>query len=176
MDAATRGRHALAGRRAAVAALSALALLAPAAAASDYDTVGADDRCLEGRDDFRDLDGNGCPEPIVDAGELSARFASSGSGRSLRVRVVSLSLIAGREETVFASCRPACDARVRRVSKRRVTVTIPQTFGYGDLIGVRVWREGHVGRFFGYHLKKRRPRYVACLLRAREGVPRRCHT
>jgi hypothetical protein len=94
----------------------------------------------------------------------------------VRVRILSLSLLSDRAERVFTSCRPACEGRVRRPGGRRVDVTIPGTFGYRDLVGVRVWRDGHVGRFFGYWIKKRRPTYVACLLRAPDGVPRRCHT
>jgi hypothetical protein len=155
--------------------LVSLAALPGAAHAGEYDTVGSDDRCLEGRDDFRDLDGNGCPEPLVDAGEVRLRFTASGSGRRLRIKVSSLGLIADTTERVWASCNPACGGRVTR-SGRRVEVGIQRTFRYGELIGVRVWRAGHVGRFFGYRIKKRRPRYIACMLRSPNGKPERCHT
>jgi hypothetical protein len=153
----------------------ALALPAAVAQAGEYDTVGADERCFEERDDFRDLDGNGCPEPIVEAGAVKLRFVASGSGRSLRIRVIALDLIADKRARVSASCKPACGGDVRR-SSRSAAVDFSRTFGYGDLVGVRVWREGHVGRFFGYRIKKRKPRYVACLLRSAKGVPERCHT
>jgi hypothetical protein len=159
----------------ALALLSALALMAGPARAGEYDTVGADERCLEGRDDFRDLDGNGCSEPLVDAEDVRLRYVASGSGRSLRLKVNVLQLVADRRARVWGSCDPACGGRVTR-SGRRFEVAITRTFRYGELVGVRVWREGHVGRFFGYRIKKRRPRYVACMLRSPEGAPKRCHT
>ena len=159
----------------ALALLGTLALPSQAAQAGEYDTVGADDRCFEGPDDFRDLDGNGCPEPLAEAGSVRLRFAATGSGTGLRVRVLSLSLVVGKREQVAPGCVPACGGSVRR-SGGRAELEIPRTFGYGDLIGVRVWRDGFVGRFYGYRIKKRRPRYIACLLRSAEGSPRRCHT
>ena len=176
MDAGKRGFGPSAWRVVlAPALLSMLALPVAVARAGEYDTVGADDRCLEEGDDFRDLDGNGCPEPLVEAGEVRLRFTATGSGRSLRIKVASLGLVADRAARVSASCSPACGGRVAR-SGRRFEVGITRTFGYGELIGVRVWRSGHVGRFFGYRIKKRRPRYIACLLRSPRGSPERCHT
>jgi len=176
MDASTRGRRASAWRAVvALALLSVLALPGASARAGEYDTVGADERCAYGRDDFRDLDNNGCSEPIVDAEDVRLRYVASGSGRSLRMKVSALQLVADRQASVSASCNPACGGRVTR-SGRRFEIAIQRTFSYGELIGVRVWRDGHVGRFFGYRIKKRRPRYVACLLRSPEGAPKRCHT
>jgi hypothetical protein len=176
MDAGTRGSRAPARRASvALALLSVVALPVAVAPAGEYDTVGADERCFEERDDFRDLDGNGCPEPLVQAGEVTMRFVAAGSGRSLRFKVRSLSLVADRAARVGAMCAPACGGAVSR-SGRRAEVRISRTFGYGQLVGVRVWRDGHVGRFFGYRLKKQKPRYVACQLRSPNGKPERCHT
>lgn len=174
MDAGTRGSGTSAWRIVLAVTLVSVFALPGAARAGEYDTVGADGRCLEGRDDFRDLDGNGCAEPLVDAGEVRLRYVASGAGRGLRIKVSRLDLIADRRERVWASCDPACGGRVTR-SGRRVGVGIQRTFRYGELIGVRVWRDGHVGRFFGYRIKKRKPQYVACMLRSPDGRPERCH-
>lgn len=178
MQANQRGPGAIPRTRRTAVALALLvgsALSPHAAQAGEHDTVGADDRCFEGRDDFRDLDGNGCPEPLVAAGDVRLRFLATGSGRTLQVTVASLSLTADKAARVAAGCVPACGGRVRRAGSR-VEVEIPRTFGYGDLIGVRVWRDGFVGRFYGYRIKKRRPKYMACVLRSPDGSPRRCHS
>lgn len=160
-----------------MATLGALALAASAARAGDYDTVGADNQCFEKPDNFRDIDGNGCPEPLVSGGELFLRFVPSGSGRDVRVHVTTLSVIAPRPEQVVASCVPHCSGKTHRLGGRRVAVDLgSRNFHHGDLVGVRVLRDGFVGRFFGYRISKRHPAYMACLLRSPKGEPKRCHS
>jgi hypothetical protein len=176
MDAGERGSRAPAWRVAVVLALlGVLVVPVTAARAGEYDTVGADGQCFYGRDKFRDTDGNGCAEPLVEAGDVRLRFVASGSGRALRIEVTSLTLRVGDGETVFGGCSPRCRPRVQ-YDGERAEVGISRTFRYGELIGVRVWRDGHVGRFFGYRIKKRRPQYIACLIRSPKGAPQRCHT
>jgi hypothetical protein len=160
-----------------IAMLSSFALAATVARAGDYDTVGADGECFEKPDNFRDLDGNGCPEPVVSGGDPFLRFVQRGNHGDVRVTVTALSVIAPQPELVVASCVPKCSGKTRRLGGRRVAVDLrSRTFHHGDLVGVRVLRDGFVGRFFGYRIAKRHPIYMACLLRSPTAKPKRCHS
>ena len=158
-------------------ALAGVAASVPPAWAGQYDTVGADDKCIERADSFRDLDGNGCPEPILAAGDVKLRFLAKGSGAALRVTVESLTVSAPKEATVLPSCTPRCGGRSHRIGGGRFAVSPARTtFRRGEVVGVRIWQDGYVGRFYGYRIGTRHPKYMACFLRSADGPPKRCHT
>jgi hypothetical protein len=139
--------------------------------------VGADDECIEKGDSFRDLDRNGCPEPLLTAGDVNLRFLAEGSGDRLRVTVKSLTVSAPRKATVVPGCTPRCAGTSHRQGGGRVSVDLKRpTFHRGDVVGVRIWQDGYVGRFFGYRIGTRHPKYMACLLRSPNGPPKRCHS
>ena len=175
MDAANNGRRALRPRRltALACAVAALALAVPVAQAGEESTVGPDDECLYGHDDFRDIDGDGCAEPLVSAGDLRLQFTRDSRGR---IDVVFLTLSAAHDAAIEPFCKPRCRGRVYSAGGRRVEVDFRgRRFGQGDLVGVRVYKEGHVGRYFGYRVGSK-PRYLACLVRWYDGPPKRCHS
>lgn len=172
MEARKIGRRAIPPwLRALCCALTALALAVPVAQAGDE--VSAAGRC-GGEDDFRDLDGDGCAEPLVSAGDVRLQFVRDARG-GVTVRLLVLS--AARDAAVEPLCRPKCRARVYDAGGRRVEVDFRgQRFKPGTLVGVRVWSEGFVGRFFGYRIGESRVRYMACLVRWYDGPPKRCHS
>jgi hypothetical protein len=133
--------------------------------------------CAEPRDPFRDLDGDGCPERVVSAGNVRLSFTARGAGERVRVTVTSLTLRADRKATVLPVCRPRCKSVVTQLGGRKARIALePKTFRVGALVSIRVVREGRVGRFFGYRITSRGPRYEECLLRSLEGRPKRCRT
>ncbi len=152
------------------AVLGVLAAVVPAAQADEEASSAASCR----QDPVRDLDGDGCAEPVVPAGDVRMQFMRRRTPS--RITVVSMSLNAPTDAAVDPGCKPKCRIEVSDDGGRRLEITFRSShFDRGDMIGVRVWSEGYVGRYFGYLIGSKRPKYVACLLRSFDGPPKRCH-
>ena len=170
MNAGDRGRRLfppVLRRVAALTVLGALAAVLPAGGATSAAAA-----CRQ--DAFRDLDGDGCAEPTVRAGDVRMQFVRRHTPS--RITVVSMVLSAPTDASVDPGCKPNCRIEVSDDGGRRIEVTFRRShFDRGDTVGVRIWSEGYVGRYFGYLIGSKRPKYVACLLRTFDGPPKRCH-
>ena len=173
MDAGDMGRRLfppVLRRAAALAVLGVLAAVVPAVPGAGETSAAAACR----QDAFRDLDGDGCAEPIVRAGDVRMQFVHRHTPS--RITVVSMVLNAPTDAAVDPGCKPDCRIEVSDDGGRRIEITFRRShFDRGDMVGVRIWSEGYVGRYFGYLIGTKRPKYIACLLRSFDGPPKRCH-